>query len=127
MTNKIAYITMVSASTYYFDSNEDKDGSASVRTAITFAYIKNFGSIALGSLIQSLIAILDILLNSQDQNEGQEGPAAIIGACFRCCLRCFGDILDYLNVIGLANMSISGDSYCKSAWNGFMLNLKQRL
>ena len=55
MTNKIAYITMVSASTYYFDSNEESDGSASVKTAINYAYIKNFGSIALGSLIQTLI------------------------------------------------------------------------
>ena len=64
MTDKIAYITMVSASTYYFDSNAEFEGSASVATAMNFAYVKNFGSLALGSLIQTLISILELLLNS---------------------------------------------------------------
>jgi hypothetical protein len=51
MTNNIAYITMVSASTYYYDSNAEQEGSASVFTAMHYAYVKNFGSLALGSLI----------------------------------------------------------------------------
>jgi hypothetical protein len=64
MSNKIAYITMVSASSYYFDSNAEHEGEASLMTAMNYAYIKNFGSLALGSLILTLISVLDMIINS---------------------------------------------------------------
>lgn len=48
--------------------------------------------------------------------------------CFKCVtvcvLSCIGAALEALNRLAYANMAISGDAYCKSAWNGFMLNLK---
>jgi hypothetical protein len=56
--DKTKYITMVSAATYYFDSNSEKNGSASVSTAFSFAYTKNIGSLALGSLILTIVGIL---------------------------------------------------------------------
>lgn len=32
--------------------------------------------------------------------------------------------MDALTRLAYANMAISGDGYCKSGWNGFMLNLR---
>jgi drug/metabolite transporter (DMT)-like permease len=32
--------------------------------------------------------------------------------------------VQYMNKVSLAYMAITGEPYCKSAWNGFLLNLK---
>jgi len=58
------YICMVSASTYYFSSNKEKDGSASVCTGFKFAYFKNIGSLCFGSFIITLIRLLKALLEA---------------------------------------------------------------
>lgn len=34
------------------------------------------------------------------------------------------DIIDYLDDLAMAFMAVSGDKFCTSAWNGFMINLK---
>jgi hypothetical protein len=39
-------------------------------------------------------------------------------------LRCIEKICDYLNAAAFAYMAISGDGFCTSAWNGFLLNVK---
>ena len=47
-----------------------------------------------------------------------------MSTCVNCILKCFKSYLNYLNSIAYANMAISGDKYCTSAFNGFILNLK---
>lgn len=64
ISDKQKYICMVSACTYYFDSNAEKDGSASVSTGFKFAYCKNIGSLCFGSLILTLIRILMFIVNT---------------------------------------------------------------
>jgi len=73
---------MVSASTYYFDSSETHAGSASVSTAFSFAYTKNIGSIAFGSLLLTLVGILRFLVESAANaaKEDGDGVAKLI-AC----------------------------------------------
>jgi len=48
-------------------------------------------------------------------------------ACGDCILRCIEKVCDYLNSAAFAYMAISGDSFCSSAWNGFLLNVKHLL
>lgn len=55
---------MVSAATYYFDSNPMKNGSASVCTGFRFAYTRNLGSLAFGSLVLTIIAILRAIVET---------------------------------------------------------------
>ena len=57
----------------------------------------------------------------------QNAVQACCSACCLCCLRCIEDALQYLNKVAFAYMAVSGDSYCKSAWNGFIINLKHLL
>lgn len=55
---KTSFITMIAASTYYFNSTNEKDGEAEVCTAISYAYKYHIGTIAFGSFI---IAVLDVI------------------------------------------------------------------
>ena len=52
---KTNFITMVAASTYYFDSNLMEEGDAEVMTGINMAYLNHFGSLAIGSFIIALV------------------------------------------------------------------------
>jgi hypothetical protein len=57
-----------------------------------------------------------------------ENPAIkCLIACGDCILRCIEKVCDYLNTAAFAYMAISGDSFCSSAWNGFLLNVKHML
>jgi hypothetical protein len=53
---------LFSASTYYFNSDKNREGYAEVRLAIKFAHFYHLGSIALGSLIIAILRILDLLI-----------------------------------------------------------------
>lgn len=123
-TNK--YIAMVSACTYYFDSNPQRDGHATVATGFKFAYMKNFGSLCYGSLI---ITIMKIIMNTLDAiaesfNSNLNPIGKCIYCCLRCCLRCIESLIEYLSKVAYAYMAVSGEGFCKSAWAGFLLNLK---
>ena len=125
--DKTGFITMVSAASYYFTSNKDKEGSATVMKGIHFAYFKHAGSLAFGSLVHTIVAILRMIVEqAADQIErGQTNLATkILTSCARCLVHCFENIVEYINVTAYAYMAVSGDSYCTSAWNGFLLNLK---
>jgi len=62
--DKTKFIAMTSAATYYFDSNAEKEGSASVCKAISFAYGSHLGSIALGSFCVTVITFLTFIVES---------------------------------------------------------------
>jgi hypothetical protein len=55
-------IVMVSACTYYFDSDKDKDGYADVGMGIKFAWVYHVGSLALGSFIIAVVEFLRIVV-----------------------------------------------------------------
>jgi len=42
-------------------------------------------------------------------------------------LQCIEKICDYIQKSAYAYMAISGDSFCSSAWNGFLLQMKHAL
>lgn len=47
--------------------------------------------------------------------------------CVQCCLACLEKTIEYLNNAAYCYMAVSGESFFKSAWNGFLLNLKHGL
>jgi choline transporter-like protein 2/4/5 len=51
----------------------------------------------------------------------------MIVTCGNCCLACIEKICDYINVSAYCYMAVSGDSFCDSAWDGFLLNIKHTL
>jgi hypothetical protein len=50
--------------------------------------------------------------------------AKACGYALKCCLKCIEELVEYLNKVAYAYMAISGNNYCSSAWNGFLLNIK---
>lgn len=56
--NKIAFVTSVGASSYYFTSNANKDGSAEVMLGLKWSITKNFGSLCMGALIMTIVRML---------------------------------------------------------------------
>jgi len=55
---KTYFITMVAASTYYFDSNKDKEGEANVSVGFKYAYMNHAGSLAFGSFVVALVQFI---------------------------------------------------------------------
>jgi len=125
--DKTGFICMVSAASYYCTSNENKEGSASVSTGFRYAYFKHSGSLAFGALVHTIVTVIRMIVEQAADNVergGENVAVKVLACCARCCVRCFEDLVEYLNRIAYAYMAVSGDSYCTSAWNGFMLNLK---
>lgn len=124
----VRFIAMVSASSYYFSSNKEKDGSASVMQGFRFAYVHHLGSLALGSFIIALIQLLRILFVYAAQKaknaSGNNKVIAMVAKCGECCLGCLEKVCDYINSAGYAYMAVSGENFCKAAWHGFLLNIK---
>lgn len=55
------FICMVSAATYYFNSNSANEGDAEVGLGFKFAYFNHLGSLAVGSFIIALVQMIRIL------------------------------------------------------------------
>ena len=83
----------------------------------------NMGSLALGAFIITLLKIARSLME-QAQNNNGGGAAAIVGLVLICLLSCIQAWVDYIDHIAIAFMAVSGDTFCTSAWNGFLINLK---
>lgn len=119
------FVLMASVSTYYFDSDASNEGDANIMLSLKWCHQVHMGSIALGSFVHTCILIIIWTLLAADQASSSGNPGArAVGACVKCCLKCVEDFLDYLNKIAYAYMAISGDRYCTSAYQAFLLNLK---
>lgn len=124
--DQVTFIVMSSASQFYFTSNHNKTGEASVLSSMHLANFKHMGSIAFGSGIHTLLVVfhfINEILQSAAQ-ESDNAVAKIIACLISCCLHCIEALIEHLTTLSYAMISISGDQYCASAWNGFILNLK---
>lgn len=125
---KTKFIYMISAAQFYFTSSAEKMGSSSVLAGMMIAHFKHAGSIALGSLLHTIVffvrLIVDAIVSAAESKSGNNGVVVLIGCLLKCCVGCLESLIEYLNTTAYAFMAISGDPYCKSAWNGFLLNLK---
>jgi len=121
------YVTMVTASTFYFSSTRKELGSGQVATGLRWAWVHNFGSVAFGSFIIALIFTIRMLVyyvcKKAEKASGDNGFIKAITCIAMCFLKCLEDIMEYINKAAYAYMSITGDPFCKSALNGLMLQL----
>lgn len=125
---KVRFIAMVSASSYYFSSTKEKEGSASVTLGFKFAYFNHLGSLCIGSFIIALIQLIRIIFyyfaKKAQQASGNNKVIEITIKCGECCLACIEKICDYINSSGYAYMAVSGEGFCLASWHGFLLNIK---
>jgi hypothetical protein len=72
------YITMVATAYYYFDFNQDSSrnkGKANLKKGFKFAFLRNFGSLSLASLLKTILVILKLMSEATESidNRNVEG------------------------------------------------------
>ena len=86
------------------------------------------GSIALGSFIIGLIRFAKVvfvyLARFAAKAGGDNQITACILKCGMCYLECLEKWTDIINEAAYAYMAVSGENFCRSALNGFLLHLK---
>lgn len=120
----LIYVVYQSMATFYFSSNKTVQGSAEVGWSIKNAHTTHAGSLSFAALIITVVRILRNIAESAARNNNGGNAARVVGLCLMCLLSCIEDILNYLDHLALAYMSVTGESFCESAFSGFMLNLK---
>ena len=117
---------MNSAASFYFSSNKEKLGSAQVTKACYIAIFKHGGTIAFCGLIMIFMQILSSVIKTIAH--AVHTSDNIVVKCLICCVRCFIDslerLVEHLNIDALSFVAISGDNFCKSAWLGFLIDIK---
>jgi hypothetical protein len=63
ISSKTSFIYMYAASSYYFSSSKDSEGTGKVMQGVQFAYFKHAGSLAFGSLVNAIVKIIRILVD----------------------------------------------------------------
>jgi len=123
-----SFIVIVSASTYYFNSSSDHEGGAEVMTGFYMTYFNHLGSIAFGAFIIAVIQLIRIVFvyaaKKIEKASGDNAVVKVAVKCAHCVLACLEKICDYINQNAFSYMAASGDNFCSSAWNGFLLNIK---
>ena len=98
---KGTFIVMVSASSYYFDSNKFRDGEADVGMAFRFTYFYHLGSLAFGSFIIAVIQVVKICFlyfaEKARDAAGENFAVKAIVCCAKCCLNIIEALCDYIN------------------------------
>lgn len=131
LTASSNYVIMVTASTFYFSSNRDHYGEGKLGLAFRWAWVHNFGSLAFGSLIITIIFVIRIItyyLCKKAEKLAGENPVVRAAVCMaQCFLKCLEEVMEYINKAAYAFMAVSGKNFCSSALNGLLLQFKHGL
>lgn len=127
------FIVIVSAATWYYSDKSKKDtdgipGDSEVCYGYSLAFKYHMGSLASGSLILAIIWVIRRVFEyigkkMEAASGGNPFTKCLVGCC-NCCLACFQKFVQYLNQQAYVYMAISGESYCSSALNAFLLMTK---
>lgn len=61
LSNQVAYVASVGASSYYFTSSSEKEGSGEIMLGFKWASVTNMGSLAFGSFLIAMIKLIRFL------------------------------------------------------------------
>ena len=127
------FVVIVSAITWYYSDKTEEDddgipGDSDVRFGFWWSVRYHFGSLAFGAFILTLIWIIRVIFEYIGEKmidaSGNNGCTRCLIGCIRCCLDCFDRFMRYLNRNAFIYMALSGESFCSSALNAFILILK---
>jgi len=122
---------MVTASSFYFSSNKDHYGNGSLALGFRWAWIHNFGSLAFGSLIITIIFVIRLVTyyfcKKAEKLSGDNPVVKSLVCLVTCFLKCLEEVMEYINKAAYAYMAISGQNFCKSALDGLLLQFKHGL
>ena len=127
------FVVIVSAITWYYSDKTIPDddgipGDSDVRYGFWWSIRYHMGSLAFGSFLMALVwtirAIFEYIGEKMIDASGNNGCTRCLISCIRCCLDCFDRFIRYINRNAYIYMALSGESFCSSALNSFILILK---
>ena len=127
------FVVIVSAITWYYSDKTVPDddgipGDSDVSTGFKWTFRYHMGSLAFGSLILSIVWIIRALFEYVGEKVIDAAPGngctKCLLACVHCCLDCFDRFLRFLTRNAYIYMALSGEGFCSSALNAFVLILK---
>jgi len=126
------YVQIVAVASWYFSQNEENPGgNYSICRGYWWMFRYNLGSLAFGSFLIACVIIIRLIFEYIDKKMkgvGEEGvmaaPVRCLMNCIRCCLACCHRFVKYINKNAYCQVVLTGDSFCTSAINGFLLILK---
>ena len=123
-----SYVVIVAVCTWYFTSSNDSRGTFSLTRGFWWSIRYNFGSLLFGSFILAVIWVIRIVFEyvqeKLEKSSGNSQAVKFIGVCVSCCLDCFHRFIKFLNENAYIQMALTGDSFCTSAVNAFVLAIK---
>lgn len=127
------FVCIVSAITWYYSDKEIPDddgipGDSEVSIGMGWAIRYHGGTLAFGSFILAIVWIIRVIFEyiskKMEDASGNNGCTKCIIGCCRCCLACFDRFIRYLNRNAYIYCALSGEGFCSSAINSFILILK---
>uniref|UniRef100_A0A7S3RN90 Choline transporter-like protein n=1 Tax=Strombidinopsis acuminata TaxID=141414 RepID=A0A7S3RN90_9SPIT len=124
------YVIVVSAATWYFSKKSDGgwEGHSDIWRGFQWGFRYNLGSIAFGSLVIAFSAIIREIMEYIGEKlreaTGENCCVRCMVNCCLCCVNCTDRFIRYLTENAYIYMALSGDGFCESALNSFLLMLK---
>lgn len=92
------------------------------------AYVEHHGSIAFAAFIIAVVKFIKYCFyyfcKKIEKMSGDNPGVKCMVSCAKCLLECIERVVDYINESALCYMAVTGQWFCTSAWDGFLLNLK---
>lgn len=125
------FVISAACAIWYFTSTSDSNGSGSLTKGFYWVFRYHLGSIAFGSFLIAVVQMIRIIFEyyaDQIEKANKENPAIKVILCAtRYLLDCLERFIKFISKNGYIQMAITGDNFCKSAWNAFCLILKNAL
>ena len=115
-----------SACIWYFSHDKGTDEKP-VKTSFKRAFRYHLGSLAFGSLIVAIIRFimffLEYVKKKVDKTIGKKTKQGKIYRCIicccQCCMNCIARTMEFINKHAYIQIALKGENFCKSAWEGF--------
>jgi hypothetical protein len=124
------FIYASSASIWYFNYDKGTEGHMILKS-FKRAFRYNFGSLCFGALIIAIVRFIMFIFERfkkrLSKTLGKKTSSKIykcVLCCIECFLRCITRVLEFINKQAYIMISIKGDNFCKAAWEGFALTVR---
>jgi len=122
------FIIAAACSVWYFSFKSDTAGKGSLCIGIKWIFRYHFGSIAFGSFLIALIQFIRIIFEYYRQKIQQANKNNPVVKFLLCCtsyfLACLERCIKFITKNAYIQVALTGKNFCRSAWNGFLLVVK---
>jgi hypothetical protein len=111
---------------WYFTKNEEKHSAATIRPSIWRAFRYHAGSLAFGAFILAVVQFFKWLMYylKKQQEANKNKVLEKVFACLQYLFWCFEKCVEFLNKNAYIQIALLGKWFCTSAWNAFVLILR---